>query len=164
MCEPATIIMAVTAVVGAVTSIKASNDQADYQNAVGKNNAISAEYAAKDSLDRGIVEEDKQRNRTRALMAQQRASMAANGIDGTTGTGSLLLADSAAMGEFDALTVRNNALKGAYGLGVQADNMRAEGQNALIKGQNQAIGTVLTAGSQVYGMGKTAGYWGGAKK
>lgn len=159
MCEPTTIMMALTVVAGAM-SAKASMDQADYQNEVAKNNAISAEYAAQDAVDRGAVEEQQHRNKTRAIMAQQRATMAANGIDDTTGTGSLLLQDSAGMGEFDALTIRNSAMKQAYGLGVSADNMRADGQAAVAKGQSQAFGTVLTAGSQVYGQGKTAGFWG----
>lgn len=163
MCEPTTIMMGL-AVAGTAMSVKSSMDQAEYQNEVAKNNAISAEYAAKDSIQRGIIEEDKQRNKTRALIARQRAALAANGIDDTTGTGGLLLADSAGMGEFDALMVRNNAMKGAYGLRVQADNFRAEGANALVKGQNDAFGTLLTGGSQVYGMGAKADYWGGTKK
>jgi hypothetical protein len=159
MCEPTTIMMALTVVTTAMSAVS-SMQQADYQEKVAENNAIAAEYAAKDAIDRGAVEEQKQRDKARAAMGQQRAALAANGIDTATGTGSLLLADSAGMGEFDALTVRNNALKQAYGLNVQANNLRAEGQNALIKGQNEAFGTVLTGGSKVYGMGKEAGWWG----
>lgn len=150
------IMMAASAAVGVASSV----GQANYQNKVAENNAISAKYAAEDALARGAVEEQKQRDRTRAIMGQQRAALAANGIDATTGTGSQLLTDAAGFGEFDALTVRNNAMKQAYGLNVQADNFTAEGKAAKVAGRNQAIGTVLTTGSKMYGMGAQSGMWG----
>jgi hypothetical protein len=162
MCEPTTIMMGLAAA-SMVMSVGSALGQADYQSQVAENNAISAEYAAKDARDRGAVEEERQRNKTRALMGQQRAALAANGIDASTGTGSLLLADSAGLGEFDALTVRNNAMKQAYGLNVRADNLRAEGENASLKGQNDAFSSLLTGGSQMYGMGVKEGYWGATK-
>lgn len=157
MCEAVTIglMMASTAM-----AAKSSYDQGKYQERVGENNALSAKYAADDAMARGAVEEQQTRNRTRALMGQQRAALAANGIDATSGTGSQLLTDAAGFGEFDALTVRNNAMKQAYGFNVQATNLLTEGKTAKIAGTNQATGTLLTGGSKAYAQGKTAGLWG----
>lgn len=132
-------------------SMYGQQQQGKYQEKVGKNNALSAKYAAEDAMARGAVEEQQQRNRTRALMGQQRAALAANGIDTDSGTGSLLLTDSAGMGEFDALTVRNNAMKQAYGLNVQSDNLLSDGKAARIGANNAAFSTFLTGGSQMIG-------------
>lgn len=151
MCEPTTIAMGLMAVSGAFAA-KSAHDQGKYQQKVMENNAKSAEYAAQDALARGAVEEDQARQRMRAMIGQQKAALAANGIDTTTGTGSLLLTDTAGLGEFDALTVRNNAMKQAYGMNVQADNLMAEGAAARVGGRNQAIGSLLTTGSQAMSM------------
>ena len=135
-----------------VLSAATALGQANYQNKVAQNNALSAQYAADDAIQRGAVEEEQTRTRTRQLMAQQKAVMAANGLDSSTGTGASLLADSAALGEFDALTVRNNAMKQAYGHKIQADNLIAEGRAAKKAGTGSAIGSLLTSGSKAYGM------------
>lgn len=154
MCGP------VMTVISGLMSVKSAIDQGKYQQKVAENNALSAKYAADDALARGAVEEQQQRAKTRAIQGQQRVALAANGIDATTGTGSLLLTDSAGFGEFDALTVRNNAMKQAYGLNTQANNMLAEGKASRAAGRNQAFGTLLTTGAKAYGQGKAAGYWG----
>jgi hypothetical protein len=156
MCEPTTIALAASAVFSAV----AAGQQGNYADKVAQNNALSTKYAADDAIARGAVEEQKTRDQTRAVMGRQRAALAANGIDSTSGTGSLLLQDSAASGEFDALTVRNNAMKQAYGLNVQSDNLLAEGKAAKAAGRNQAIGSILTSGSKAYSQGKKEGLWG----
>lgn len=135
-------------VLGAASAI----GQANYQSKVAQNNALSAKYAADDAMARGAVEEDRQRQRTRAMLANQRVAMGANGIDSTTGTGSQLLTDSAGLGEFDALMVRNNAMKQAYGYNVQSDNLLAEGRMAKKAGYGSAVGTLLTSGSKALGM------------
>lgn len=156
MCEAVSAFMAAygsqiaagAAVASAAYTGYASQQQGKYQEKVAENNAKSAEYAAEDARARGAVAEQQQRNRTRAFLGQQKAAMAANGIDISTGTGNLLLADSAGLGEFDALTVRNNALKQAYGMNVQSENLLSEGRAARIGGRNQAYGSLLTGGSQ----------------
>lgn len=159
MCLPAAAVPIMMAASTAL-SVGSAIGQANYQNKVAENNALSARYAADDALARGAVEEQQQRAKTRAIQGQQRAALAANGIDATTGTGSLLLTDSAGFGEFDALTVRNNAMKQAYGLNTQANNMLAEGKAAKSAGINAAFGTLLTGGVKTYASGKTAGLWG----
>lgn len=141
-------MMAVSGAFAAKTSI----DQGKYQSKVMENNALSAKFAAEDAMARSDVAEKQQRDRTRALLGQQRAALAANGVDSATGTGSQLLMDTAGMGEFDAITIRNNAMKQAYGLNTQADNLLADSKAARIAGNNGAIGSILTTGSNMAGM------------
>jgi hypothetical protein len=153
MClDPATAMM----IGSTLISAKGAIDQGNYASKVAENNALSAKYAADDALARGAVEEQKTRDQTRALMGRQRAALAANGINTGSGTGSLLLQDAASAGEFDALTVRNNAMKQAYGFNVQADNLLAEGKATKAASRGQAMGTLLTGGSKAYSLYKAA--------
>lgn len=151
MCEPTTILLIMTAAAGAM-SVKGAMDNADYQEAVGENNAKSAEYAAKDALDRGAVAEQQQRNRTRAVLADQNAALAANGLDTTTGTGLQILSDTAGIGEFDAQTIRSNAMKKAYGLNLGGANALADANASATGSRNTGYSTLLTTGSKAYGL------------
>lgn len=156
MCEAVSAFMATygsqiaagAAIASAATTAYSYDQQGKYQKKVGENNALSAEFAAKDALARGMVEEDKARDRARALIGKQKAALSANGIDFSTGVGGNILSDTAAMAEFDTLTVRNNAMKQAYGFKTQSDNLLSEGRAARIGGNNAAVGSLLTGGSQ----------------
>lgn len=151
MCEPTTIALVLLAASTAMT-VKSSMDQADYQKDLGKANAKSAEYAAKDAIDRGVVAEDQKRNETRAKLATQNAALAANGIDTASGTGLALLQDTAGFGEFDAQTIRSNAMKQAYGIKQQGDNAKSNAFASAAATKNQGYATLLASGSKAYGM------------
>ncbi len=156
MCDPVTAL-----VVGStLLSAKGAIDQGNYQAGVASNNAKLQQYAAADATARGAIEEQQQRTRTRQLMGAQRAALAANGVDASTGTASNLLQDSAASGEFDALTIRANAAKAAWGYNTQAAAFKAEARNARSAGKNAAFTTLLTGGAQAYGYKKTGGTFG----
>lgn len=155
MCEAITGISyaawaLIAAAAGTGVAAKSSYDQSKYQEEVGKNNAKSAQFAAQDALDRGMVAEDLQRTKNRQLIAAQNAALAANGIDTSTGTGLNLLTDSAGLGEFDAQTVRANAVKQAYGLTTQSINLMADSEAARITGRNNVTSSLLTGGSSAY--------------
>jgi hypothetical protein len=155
MCEAITGISyaawaLIAAAAGTGVAAKSAHDQSQYQGEVNKNNAKSAQFAAQDALDRGMVAEDLQRTKNRQLLASQNAALAANGIDTTTGTGLNLLTDSAGLGEFDAQTVRANAVKQAYGLTNNSINLMADSEAARITGRNNVASSLLTGGSNAY--------------
>jgi hypothetical protein len=153
MCDPVTALL----VVGTAFSVKGQMNQASYQKKVGENNAIAQEFAAKDAMDRGRIEEDRQRTKNRQTLGAQEAALAANGIDTSTGTGLNLMTDSAGSGEMDALTIRNNAVKQAYGLEAAAGNSRADANAGASALRTGAYGSLLTAGSAAYGAYNKAG-------
>lgn len=153
MCEPATISYMTMALMaaGTATTVYAQNQQANYQERVGKNNSIAQEYAAKDAYDRGQVEEDRQRTKNRLMLGAQEAALAANNIDTTTGTGLNLITDSVGAVEFDALVIRNNAMKQAYGLESAAANSLSDSRAGASAARTNAYGSLLTGGSAAYG-------------
>jgi hypothetical protein len=131
MCEPTTIAAVATGlqIAGTVTSTygayqrsKAEKQAYEYQSAVARNNAMISEQQAQDALQRGQTAEARQRMKTAQLKGAQRASLAARGISLDEGSALNILDDTDYFGELDALAVRENAAREAYGYRVQGSN------------------------------------------
>jgi hypothetical protein len=149
---------------GAYQQSEATKASMEYQSAVARNNATTAEYQAQDAIKRGEVAEAEQRRRTSMLKGSQSARLAANGLDISEGSALQILSDTDWMGEQDALTVRDNANREAWGYRVQGQNAQsnsnmlkasANAQNPLLAGAtslmtNPATGVVA---SKWYKMG-----------
>jgi hypothetical protein len=151
MCEPTTWIMVaglVLSAAGAAYSVDAGNKAAEAQEDQSKENAKAAEASGRNVTLSAQVEEDRRRQQTRQMLASQRTTFAANGVDMSTGTPLEILGDTAAIGEQDALTIRANAARQAWGYSVEANNSLNQGRMAVVGAKNNAIGTYLTtAGS-----------------
>lgn len=156
MCEPTTvalIVMAGAAVVGGAAQVQAGQ----YAKAEGEANSKIAEYQARDAQQRGAIAEEEERNRVRAIMAQQRAAFGANNVTTSSGSPLGILADTAQYGELDALTVGNNAAREAFGYRVDSQNLRNRGRQAARQGNMQGASTILAGGSQAYGYWRKTG-------
>lgn len=123
---------------GARSQARGVEDQASYAAQAYTQNASLADQAAADAIARGHEAELRQRTATSGLIGSQRASLAASGVQVDTGSAKDVQADSAYLGELDALMIRNNARREAYGYQVQAVQDRAAAQNALRAGSNEA--------------------------
>ena len=88
--------------------------QGKYEAEVAGQNAQLASKAAGDALQRGKEDAAAARMRVRAIIGAQRAKYAASGAE-LSGTPVDVLADTAQLGELDALTIENNAAREAYG-------------------------------------------------
>jgi hypothetical protein len=64
--------------------------------------------------------------KTAALMADQKAVAAANGVDVGSGSPTEIMASSKYLGERDALTIRDNAARQAWAYRQQARGFRNE--------------------------------------
>ncbi len=104
------------------------------------------EAAAADVARRGREEEAKIRARSRRLRGGQRAAIAAQGIDVESGTAALLQAETLNIGALDAITTRNNAMRQAVGLRMEAEQLRAQERLVRGAGRGQARATLLTGG------------------
>lgn len=132
--------------------------QANYEAGVLDLNAGSAEQQRADALARGREAENRSRADTRGLIGAQRAALGASGVDISSGSAAQVQADAAAQGELEALTLRNNARREAYGYQVEALNLRTRADLTRRAGHNQAAGirdaaasTLLTGALQTYG-------------
>lgn len=143
---------------GAMTSSNAQKNAYEYQAQVSANNAKIAEWNAQDALRRGEQAEIDQRRKMAALKGNQRATLAARGLDISEGSALNILTDTDYFGEYDALTIRNNAEKQAWGARVEGNNasansellrMRAAAENPIMEG----------AGTLLAGAGSVADRW-----
>lgn len=156
----ATLASTAIGVVGSIQQGKASSSQAAYQAQVSKNNAILAERAAKDAEDRGRVAALNTRNRTKQLIGHQRTQLAANGILVDKGSALDIVADTAQIGETDALTNENNADREAANYRAQAGNFTADAQLASLRGSQSLNSSYFSAGGVALdGLGQVANKW-----
>ena len=168
MCiDPATaaVLTLVTTAAGGVMQAqgirqqsKAQAKQYRYQAAVDRNNKIIADRQADDAIERGKREEQEHREKVQQIKGRQRVSFAASGIDLGSDVVSETLADTAMLGELDALTIRSNAEREAYGFRLQGMNFEASSglkeasaDNVVSAGRTQAVTSLLGTASTVGG-------------
>lgn len=156
-----------TQVRGQVKAGRAAKEAGEAEAGRLEYNARIAEAQGDDALLRGTEEEQRFRSTVRGLIGSQRAAFAAQGVDVASGSAVDVQADAAYLGELDALTIRSNAQREAWGFRHSAQDLRmgAEvarrgGQSAATASRYAAAGTVLGTGSSLllarYGWGRAA--------
>ena len=118
-----------------------------YESAVAQKisnrvNADIAAYQASQAVQNGQAEVDKLDLQVAQVKGQQRASMAANGVDLGQGSATDVLASTDLLGDRDKATTMDNALRTAWGYKVQ----QAEYKNA-----NAQIHPGLSAFTSLFG-------------
>lgn len=138
-------ISAAGTAVSAIGSIKAGNAQ----KRIAEFNAAVAEQQAVDALARGAEDEANFRAGVRGLLGTEKAGFAAQGVDIGVGSPVDVQEDTAFLGELDALTIRTNAAREAWGYEVEAENFRRGGAIAQTTGRFQAATTILGTGASL---------------
>lgn len=126
----------------------------NYSSSVYNQNATLADQQAADAITRGDTAASRQEQATSGLIGAERTGYAGQGVDVNSGSAADVQTDSARLGALDALTIRNNARREAFGYGVQAAQDRTQGAFAKASGDNQAnaldagaVSTLLTGGA-----------------
>jgi hypothetical protein len=112
-------------VMGQMNQQAAAGAQQSYMAQLSRQRQQLAEQQARDAEQRGEVAEQKQRDLTAQRIGTQRAALAAQGTD-LEGSPIDILGDTARAGEQDALTIRNNAAREAWGYRVQGAGFGAD--------------------------------------
>lgn len=133
-------------------SVGAQRAQAATASRIAQVNAQTERFKQESAVKEGLLEEDIHRQKVRQIIGAQTAAMGASG--GVVGAGSFgsILDDAAAMGEFDALTVRANAARQAWGLGRQALSQELQADVARRAGRAGVAGSLLSGGAQLAGV------------
>lgn len=153
--------------VGQRKAAKGARAQGNYEGAILDQNAGVADQQAADAIARGAETEARSRAATRSLTGSQRASIAAQGIDASSGSAADVIVNDQTLGELDAMTIRHNAQREAWGFKVEATNDRAQANLARMGGRNRSatlrnasVGTLLSGAGDLYDVyhrfGKTA--------
>lgn len=138
---------------GANQQANAIKDQANYNAAGLEMNARIADFQADDAVVRGEKAQFAAAAKTRNLIGSQRAAMGASGISLDSGTALDIQNDTRTMGERDALTIKNNAWREAWGYRTSAFDMRTKASMTRNAAENDASNTLLTGGLQAINSG-----------
>lgn len=159
MCvDPLTLTVIATTVAAVGQGVGALNQAAQgrYQARVAEQNAKLDSEAAFDARQRGKTEAANYQRQLSQQQGAQRAALAANGIDATFGSASMVQRDLATVGQADVSTIRENAARESRGLEMSALNYRAQAaasrqaaSGALIEGAF-GVGSTLLGGAQQY--------------
>lgn len=134
--------------VSAVSSAGQQRQAGEATAGAALQNAQFADAAANDAVRRGEYESDQQRRATRDFIGSQRTGFAANGVDVNSGSAANIQDDTAALGELDALTIRNNAAREAWGYRTQSAQNQLAARNAKASSKSAVFGTLLSAGAK----------------
>ena len=113
---------AINSAIGTYYQSQAMSNNLKFQADMSKINAGVAESNAQATLLAGQRAQQNVRLRTAKLKAQQKVSMAANGVDLGSRSATNILTTTDTMGEIDALTVESNAIRAAFGYRTQSVN------------------------------------------
>lgn len=124
-----------------VAAQKAGKEQGAAQKAASESQAQLADYNAavadlqsQDAIQRGTEAESFFRSEVRGAIGAQRAGIAAGNVDVAFGSAVDVQADAAFLGELDALQIRNNAQREAWGFQVSATDYRKRAEIARKEG------------------------------
>jgi hypothetical protein len=147
-----------TGIAGSIQSANAQRAQARYQADVARVNQTIAGYQADSALEAGAKKEQQQRLQAASLKGTQRAVMAARGLDLGEGSPLDILTGTDILGEQDALTIRTNAAREAWGYRTQGASYGATAgmYDATANNTTAAYGV---ASSLLSGAGQVADAW-----
>lgn len=124
--------------------------QGKFARKAADGNARLIELRAADEIRRGEEESLQFKKKIRKLQGAQRVAAAANGVDVGDGSALEAQAQTGEMGAIDALTIKNNAWKKAWGLNQEAANERFAGEYAQIAAKGTAAKTYAAAGLDAF--------------
>ena len=178
MCEPITLTSGIamaglalsaagtaTSVIGGMQQSGAASAAARYQAQVADNNAKIAAWQADDATKRGLVAEDKRNTLTSLQVSQQRAALGSGGSEVGAGTNVDIMGDTKAAGAFDALTIRSNAEREAYGYKVAGTSAEANARLQRQKADSADSSVWIGAGANLLsGASSVADKWASYKQ
>ena len=142
--------------IGSYESGQATAAAADYQSQVAANNAMIARQNASMTEASGAAKEAAQGMKTRAVVGSTKAAQGANNVDVNTGSNAAVRQSEVKLGALDALTIRSNTAREAFGYEVAATSDTAQSQllhqeagQARTAGDISALGTFLSGASSV---------------
>jgi len=142
--------------IGQANAAAAQGKAANYQAQVAANQQQIASQQAQQASAAGEQQAYNQGMRTRALVGSIEAAQGASNVDVNSGSAVDVRSSAAALGQLDALTIRSNAARQAYGFetqgvsyGAEAGLQQQKASQAGTAGTLGAFGSLLSGASSV---------------
>ena len=152
----ASVLGGVVGAAGSLESGAAQSAAATYQAQLAASNEKIAQQNATQAEATGSAQVEQEGIKTKAEVGAIKAAQAASNIDVNSGSALDVRSSAAALGQLDALTIRSNAEKTAYGYETQASQFagqesleQATAQQAQLAGGIGAFSSILGAASGV---------------
>jgi hypothetical protein len=151
MCDPVSLTIAGTAVatIGAGYSALQANAQSRYQARVADQNAKLSAESARQEQDNTREAALQHYRKVAQLQGQQRAAMAAGGLDVNFGNAADLTADTELLAREDASRIYRQGAENVRGYDIEGSNYRGQA-----RASRQAASGAIVGG--IFEMGKTA--------
>lgn len=133
-------------IITTVEQYKAIKANGDYEESIAKTNAAIATLQAKQAIAAGDVEAARVKSKTDNMIASERAVQGASGLDVASGSNALVRNATKNVGAMDALTIKNNAARQAWGFQTEAIQDSYKGQFAKLTATANAHQTILNGG------------------
>lgn len=144
---------AVTAL-GALKQGQAASEAASYQSQISANNAKLAKQNANYASEEGEINAANSEAKTRAAAGAILANQGASGVDVNSGSAVDVRSSAAQVGELNAINIRSDAARQAYGFQTQAASevgqsaeQKAEAKNDITAGELNAATSFLGGAS-----------------
>lgn len=151
-----TLLGGVSGAVGSIQQGQAAKAAGNYNAEVADANAAQAKNNATIASQSGDEQAGMQEQKTRALVGAEEANTAASGIDVNSGSAVDVRASSTDLGMLDAITVRSQATREAYGYNTQAASLSNQATVDRAEGEASESAGVINAGSTLLGAGGSA--------
>ena len=141
----ATVGSAITGVVGAEQSASAQAAAANYQAQIAANNAIVQQQNAAAATQTGEAQASAQAMKARQQAGAIKAGEAASGVVVDSGSAADVQTSQAELSDLDALTIRSNYARSAYGYEVAATGQTAQSQLDIAAADNASAAGGINA-------------------
>lgn len=136
---------------GAIEQGQAEANAANYNARIAGFNAEQSIRNAQMESEAGSAKAAMQGRETRSAFGSERAHAAGSGLTVNSGSAADVAQSTAELGHLDALTIRNNAAKAAYGYQVQSTNFQNEGELDKMEAKQAKTASYYKAGSTLLG-------------
>ena len=137
---------------GGIWAALSADSAGVYNQAMAEYDARQLDDLAAATIARGEDDAKRIGEEGRRVQGAQRAAFAGQDIDVGVGTAADLQLETLQLSARDEQTARLNAMEEARGLRAKAASTRADGRMGRRAASNQAVGTLLTGGSQAISM------------
>lgn len=147
LATAATLAAGAISAVGSIEQGQASSAAAKYNAGIAQNNAQIAQqnatFAGQEGEENAAVAEGK----TRAQVGAITAAQAANGVEVNSGSALDVRSSAAELGELNAINIRANAARQAYGYNTEASSDVGQSQLDKSKSQQDSTAGYIKGGS-----------------
>ena len=161
MCDPLSIAAGTLGLAGTIMQVNGIKQEGRAESKANQCRAAVMRKQAEDAKARGLEEQVSAARKNKQLLGQQRAMMAANGVDLSSATPMEMFTQTAEFGEEDRQTIIDNTNREVWGYNTQATLYDMAAKQAKKAAKRNVISTILGGSSNLLFMGANSGWFGG---